>query len=281
MNIYQVIDLVAPTIALRMRMKNDNWVKLMVIHLQMTLFDHPMMEEDDEHTKILKNEFDDAIRNEMAKYFLRKIRSVADNKNRTLMCRKWIIDEARSYATIAVIFTNQKSYSEEVAEGRRHPCNAGLWEQKQEVIETLFAKSPSLAKKIGINDTISEVETLTEKLRKEYLWLHTRLNFANLGRLNLGDKAPQGKKDWFRTYISYLIAKAEIDIRTSMGWPVMCSSCAVSKEMSLVKNLLADAFDNLGQTTVPCLSNTLQEEILTIENDILAGKSDPLERIGI
>lgn len=235
--IQQVLDVVAPTMALKRRAAKDDWVRTMVFCMHQKLFDSERAKED-ESSRMVQQAFDRAVRDEMAEYLLRNITRVADSRNRLLACRKWIIEEARAYAPVKVLFTTQSSYDLEVATGLRHPCNKGLWESRERVIETIF--------KTDLCEHGS-VDAVVDKLRKESLWGNTRANFANLGRVALADDAPSGKKDWFATYINYLLADAELEISTSLGWAASCAP------------------------------GPLKKEIENIEQRILEGKSDPLE----
>lgn len=233
--IQQLLDVLAPTMALKRRTRKDAWVRNMVIAMQWKLFDPEEAKKDDSARMI--QSFDSSVRDQMAEYFLGKITCVADSKNRLLACRKWLVDEARTYAPLKAVFTAQSSYDLEIIARLRHPCNIGLWECIGEVVEKTFVKE---LRQYG------SIDAVVNKLREESVWRNIRTNFANLGRIALDDDEP-----WFPTYMNYLVAEAEIEIRASLGWEM------------------------------PCSLNTLKAEISTFEKHILEGKPNPFESIKI
>ena len=228
--IQQVLDVVAPTSALKRRVAKDEWVRNMVICMRWKLFDSEKAKED-ELSRMVQQAFDHAVREEMAEYLLRNVMRVADSRNRLFACRKWIVEEARAYAPVKVLFTTQSGYDLEVATGLRHPCNKGLWESKTTVIETIFKRE---LREHG------SVDAVVDKLRKESLWRNTRANFANLGRVALADDVPVGKKDWFSTYINYLLAGAELEICASLGWAASCAPGPLKKEIENIEQRLLE-----------------------------------------
>jgi hypothetical protein len=139
MKVFQhFLDVFFPAMALKRRMHQDSWVRNMVIAVQLKLFDAATAKEDDSARLI--QAFDNAVRDQMIEYFLKKIVCIADSGNRVVACRRWLVNEARSYAPLKAVFTPQSSYDLELIARLRHPFNVGLWECIGKVVERTFAK---------------------------------------------------------------------------------------------------------------------------------------------
>ena len=196
----RILRAIIPSFALSRQVKNDDWTKQMLLQVHMSFID-------DEHSKntttsnFLQQQ-PESLRNEMMRIVLNKINAVADSPDRKLACRRWVLDEAKAYAPIRSLLVSSELYQEEVSDGVRHPLNQGLWESVDSII------SQSLK---PLLEEHGSIEGAKNHLRRESMWLHARLEFANLGRLLLDDKELVDGEDWVPFLVKLLVAESEVD----------------------------------------------------------------------
>lgn len=204
----KILDVTAPTLAWSRRLRSDDWLKQMSIFLNWRLFDEQKALDDESIAAIQRHPL--AVRNQMAKVLMKRIRGVADSVDRRIAARQWLIDEARAHAQIYSIFVDEDRYDQEVAAGARHPLNYGLLSVSHQIVAEAV---PDLVKKKG------SVEGAAQSLREESHWLYTRLYLAIIAVVNLEEEWPE-TASWIAEYIRLLVAKSEIDLRLDAGIPI-------------------------------------------------------------
>lgn len=223
----RILDAVAPGAALRRRMQNDDWTKQMVLQLHMSFID-------DEHSKhtttsdFLQQQAE-PLKQEMMRVVLERITAASDSADRKAACRRWVLEEAKAYAPVRAIFVAADDYVEEVRSGARHPLNHGLWNEIDAII------TQSLKPLLERYGTVEEVKTF---LRRESMWLHARLDFANAGRLLLDDTQLIDGEDWVRLFMKLLVTKSELDYLVFLGAPEPEGAKQVRDDVARVEDLV-------------------------------------------
>lgn len=202
----RMLDVVAPSFALRRRVQSDDWTKQMTLQLHMAFIN----DENGSHspTSQFLQQQAEPLRQQMMGVVLDRIKAVSDAADRKMACRRWLLEEARPYAKLRAIFVSNEGYDEEVRAGTRHPLSHGLWEDVDSIVE--YSLKP-LVEQFG------SVEEVKDHLRRESMWLHARQEFANKGRLLLEDREQVDGEDWVRLITKLLTAGAEVDYLDSLG----------------------------------------------------------------
>lgn len=226
----RILDTIAPSIALRRRMQVDDWTKQMVLQLHMSFID-------DEHSKhtttsdFLQQQAE-PLKQEMMRVLLKKITAVSDSTDRKAACRRWVLEEAKAYAPVRAIFVAADDYADEVRSGARHALNHGLWNDVDAII------THSLKPLLEQYGTVEGVKTF---LRRESMWLHARLEFANTGRLLLDDTELIDEEDWVRLLMKLLVTQSELDYLTFLGVPEPEGAKQLRSEVARVEALATRA----------------------------------------
>lgn len=199
---------IAPSFALRRQVESDDWTKQMMLQVHISFIN-------DEHsanttTSNFLQQQPESLKNEMMRVVLERINAVVDSSDRKLACRHWVLEEAKAYAPVRSLFVSSDSYHEEVGNGTRHPLNQGLWDYADSIITQSL--KPLL-------DQYGSVEEVKNFLRRESMWLHARLEFANMGRLLLNDREQIDGEDWSQLLFKLLVAEAEVDYLDFLGMP--------------------------------------------------------------
>jgi hypothetical protein len=96
----RILRVIAPSLALRRQVANDDWTKQMVLQVHMSFIN-------DEHsmnttTSNFLQQQPERLKDEMMRVVLDRINAVADSSDRKLACRRWVQDEAKAYAPRAI-----------------------------------------------------------------------------------------------------------------------------------------------------------------------------------
>lgn len=127
------------------------------------------------------------------------------------------------------LFVSTDSYHENVSSGARHPLNQGLWDYVDSIITQSL--KPLL-------DKYGSVEEVKNVLRRESMWLHARLEFANMGRILLNDRQLIDGEDWVQLLMKLLVAQAEVDYLDFLGIPQLSGVAQLRADVARVENLL-------------------------------------------
>ena len=219
--------LVAPQQVLNWQAKHDPLTRDLVVAVNLVFYseDDPQ----DQINQYVRSRTPD-LRAGMTAYLLSRIENVSNASNRPQACRKWVLDEAFEYAPIRALFQSAADYSLDISQGRRHPAALGLWEVAPQIVPLVLTER---LKKHGT------AEAVLSDMRLESIWHHTKLHFANIARLSLGDRTLASGVEWYQPLFNALVARAELVVRERIGAPDEAAKPTVDRELAE----LLDALD--------------------------------------